>query len=168
VFCKCPPDAARNCKQTWRSFARELGPAISGAFDADSYRTRIEMIPGGVQETRRRGTAGSGRRICRTRCCASSHTGGIRIRTCCREKSDQSQGVWQAAGGRTKADRKNNRGIQREAPPSLRVSFHAGRREMQGRIKQASRETLGLAVEHLLDDVRAAQLGSAGGADLPG
>jgi hypothetical protein len=60
VFCKCPPDAARNCKQTWRSFARELGPAISGAFDADSYRTRIEMIPGGVQETRRRGTAGSG------------------------------------------------------------------------------------------------------------
>jgi lon-related putative ATP-dependent protease len=155
-----PAGRGKKLQTDMAEFARELGPAISGAFDADSYRTRIEMI----QEEFKKREEGElqvlgdesvehGVALLRT-------PEGFAFAPVVEKKVISPKEFGKLPEEEQKRIEKTIEEYS-EKLHQLTRQFPRWRREMQGRIKQASRETLGLAVEHLLDDVRAAN------SDLP-
>jgi len=141
-------------------FARELGPAISGAFDADSYRTRIEMIQDEVKKKEESELQALGDESVQHGVALLRTPEGFAFAPVVDKKVISPKEFGKLPEEEQKRIEKAIEEFS-EKLHTLTRQFPRARREMQSRIKQASRETLSLAAGHLLEDVRTAF------ADLP-
>lgn len=150
---RLPPGRGGRLKRDMQEFVSELSKAITGAFEGDEYRARVEAI----QEEFKQKEAGALRELGQE----SSEKGIALLRTphgfvFAPMKGEETMGP--AEFDQLPDDEKERIGKlieeYRERLHKLMHQFPRWRRELQGRIKQESRDTMRLAVGHLIEDLK--------------
>jgi lon-related putative ATP-dependent protease len=140
-------------KRDMQQFVAELAKAIAAAFDSDEYRERIEALHGAFKEKEENAlrelgqeSAGEGIALLRT----PSGFGFAPM------KGDEAMAPPEFE--QLPEDEKERIGrlieVFGERLKQLMFQFPRWRRELQTEIKQASRETLSLAVGHLIEELK--------------
>jgi lon-related putative ATP-dependent protease len=148
-----PPGRGSRLKQDMQQFVSELSKAISAAFESDEYRARIEAINEEYKQREEGALRELGQR--------SSDHGIALLRTphgfvFAPEKGDEPMAPddFEKLPEEEKARLRSQIQEYAEQLEKLMHQFPRWRREMQVRIKEASRETLGLAAGHLIEDLK--------------
>jgi lon-related putative ATP-dependent protease len=150
---RVPAGRGGQLKRDMHQFVSELVKAITAAFESDEYRERIEALHGAFKEKEENAlhelgqeSAAQGVGLLRT----PNGFGFAPI------KGDE--GMAQAEFEQLPQEDKERIGSQIEAfgerLKQLMLQFPRWRRELQAQIKQASRETLRLAVGHLIEELK--------------
>lgn len=148
-------------KRNMQRFASELSHAINAAFETDEYRTRIEAIREALKDREKSALQELGQ--------ASSEKGIALLRTpngfvFAPIKGDEAMSP-DEFNQLPDAEKERIGELIQEFGDRLQKLMHQfprWRREMQEQIKEASRETLSLAVGHLIEELKDSY------ADLPG
>jgi hypothetical protein len=153
LLLQVPAGRGRQLKQDMQQFATELAKAITAAFESDEYRERVEALHGAFKEKEENA-----------------------LRELGQASAEQGIGLLRTPNGFGFAPLKDNEAM---APPEfeqlpdeererigklieafgerlkqLMLQFPRWRRELQAQIKQASRDTLELAVGHLVEELK--------------
>lgn len=148
-----PSGRGAQLKRDMQQFVAELAKAIAAAFESDEYRIRIEAIQEEYKEKEEtalrdlgQDSAGSGIALLRT-----PH--GFIFAPI---KGDETIGPEEFAKLPDEEKQRIGKLIEEygERLHKLTLQFPRWRRAMQGRIKEASRDTLRLAAGHLIDELR--------------
>jgi predicted ATP-dependent protease len=150
---RLPAGRGAQLRRDMQQFVSELGTAVSSAFESDEYRARIEAI----QDEFKKREEGALRELGHE----SSQQGIALLRTphgfvFAPMKGDETMGA-EEFGQLPEAEQKRiSRAIEGfgERLGRLLHQFPRWRREMQGRIRQASRDTMGLAVGHMVEELK--------------
>jgi lon-related putative ATP-dependent protease len=140
-------------KRDMQQFVAELAKAIAAAFESDEYRERIEALHGAFKEKEEHAlrelgqeSAGQGVALLRTPngfgfapMKGDEAMEPADFEQLPDEDKERIGGLIEAFGERLK---------------QLMLQFPRWRRELQAQIKQASRDTLGLAVGHLIEELK--------------
>lgn len=150
---RLPAGRGERLRRDMQQFITELGQAIGAAFDSDDYRARIESIQEAHKQREEQALRDLGQ--------ASGEEGVALIRT--------PQGfVFAPMKGEETMDPEAFKQLPEAEIERLREAmarfgerlqkllrqFPRWRREMQGEIRTASRETMALVVDHLVDELR--------------
>jgi lon-related putative ATP-dependent protease len=158
---RLPCGRGARLRDDMQHFVGELGPAIAAAFESAEYRSRIESMQEDEKQREEKALRQLGH--------ASGEQGIALLRTpqgfvFAPMKSDEetlsSEEFAQLPEERQEELGKKMEGFH-EQLHKLMNEFPQWRREVQGRIKEASREALKLAVGHLIEELK------PGYADLP-
>ncbi len=140
-------------KRDMQQFVSELAKAIAAAFESDEYRERIEALHGAFKEKEENAlrelgqeSAGQGVALLRT-------PNGFGFAPMKGDEAMEPAEFEQLPD----EDKKRIGGLIEafgERLKLLMLQFPRWRRELQAQIKQASRDTLGLAVGHLIEELK--------------
>jgi lon-related putative ATP-dependent protease len=148
-----PAGRGASLRQDMQQFVSELANAIAAAFESDEFRTHIESIQkefktreeGALQEL---GQGASDNGI------ALLHTPAGFVFAPVKGDETMSQEEFEAL---PEADRQRLRGLMErysEDLHKLMAQFPRWRREMQARVKEVSRNTMRLAVGHMIEELK--------------
>jgi lon-related putative ATP-dependent protease len=150
---RVPAGRGGRLKRDMQQFVAELSKAIAAAFESDDYRARVEAINEAFKEKEEKALRELGQ--------SSSEQGVALLRTphgfvFAPMKGEEAMGPDQFE---TLPDEEKTRigGLIEaygERLKQLMLQFPRWRRELQVQIKQASREVLGLAVGHLIEELK--------------
>ncbi|MBM3391066.1 MAG: ATP-dependent protease [Betaproteobacteria bacterium] len=150
---RLPPGRGGRFRQDMQQFVTELGKAIGAAFESEEYRVRIEAI----QEEFKQREEGALRALGQE----SGEKGIALLRTprgfvFAPVKGEETMGPEEFEKLSDEEKARIGKLIEEygERLHRLMHQFPQWRREMQQRIKAASRETMGLAVEHLIEELK--------------
>ena len=150
---RVPPGRGGQFKHDMQQFVAELAKAIGTAFESEEYRVRIEAI----QEEFKQREEGALRELGQE----SGEKGVALLRTphgfvFAPIKGEETMGPEEFEKLPDEEKARIGRLIEEygERLHKLMLQFPLWRREMQTRIKQASRETMGLAVGHLIEELK--------------
>ena len=150
---RLPPGRGGRLRHDMQEFVAELGKAIGAAFESEEYRIRIETIQDEFKQREESALRALGQE--------SGKKGVALLRTphgfvfapikgedaMAPEEFEKLPDEEKARIGKLIED-------YGERLHKLMHQFPQWRREMQGRIKEASRETMGLAVGHLIEELK--------------
>ena len=148
-----PAGRGGQLKRDMQQFVAELAKAIESAFESDEYRERIEALHGAFKEKEENAlrelgqeSAGQGVGLLRT----PNGFGFAPI------KGDEAMAPAEFEQLPEQEKERIGRLIEvfGERLKQLMLQFPRWRRELQGQIKQASRDTLSLAVGHLIEELK--------------
>ena len=150
---RVPPGRGALLKRDMQQFVAELSKAITAAFESDEYRARIEAI----QEEFKQKEEGSLRELGQE----SAEKGIALLRTphgfvFAPIKGEETMGPDEFEKLSDEEKERLGKLIEEygERLHKLMLQFPRWRRDMQGRIKEASRDTLRLAVGHLIEELK--------------
>ena len=150
---RVPPGRGGQLRRDMQQFVAELAKAIGSAFESEEYRVRIEAI----QEEFKQREEGALRELGQE----SGEKGIALLRTphgfvFAPIKGEETMGPEEFDKLTDEEKTRIGRLIEEygERLHKLMHQFPQWRREMQTRIKQASRETMGLAVGHLIEELK--------------
>jgi predicted ATP-dependent protease len=150
---RMPPGRGDRLRHDMQQFVAELAKAIGSAFESEEYRVRIEAI----QEEFKQREEGALRELGQ----ASGEKGIALLRTphgfvFAPIKGEETIGPEEFEKLPDEEKTRIGRLIEEygERLQKLMHQFPQWRREMQGRIKEASRETMGLAVGQLIEELK--------------
>ncbi|MBV6474879.1 MAG: Lon protease [Rhodocyclaceae bacterium] len=150
---RLPPGRGGRFRHDMQQFVAELGKAIGAAFESEEYRVRIEAIQDEFKQREENALRTLGQE--------SGEKGVALLRTphgfvFAPVKGEETMGPDEFE--KLPDDEKARIGklIEEygERLHKLMHQFPQWRREMQGRIKEASRETMGLAVGHIIEELK--------------
>jgi lon-related putative ATP-dependent protease len=150
---RLPPGRGGRFRHDMQQFVAELGKAIGAAFESEEYRVRIEAIQDEFKQREENALRTLGQE--------SGEKGVALLRTphgfvFAPVKGEETMGPEEFE--KLPDDEKARIGklIEEygERLHKLMHQFPQWRREMQGRIKEASRETMGLAVGHIIEELK--------------
>lgn len=150
---RLPPGRGGQLKRDMQQFVAELAKAIGTAFESEEYRVRIEAIQEEYKQREENALRELGRQ--------SGEQGIALLRTPhgfvfapIRGEETMAAEEFEKLSDEEKA--RIGRLIEEygERLHKLMRQFPLWRREMQARIKEASRETMGLAVGHLIEEIK--------------
>ena len=157
---KLPAGRGAQLKRDMQQFVTELGTAITSAFDSDEYRSRMEAIQEEFKNREETALRELGHE--------SVQQGVALLRTphgfvFAPVKGDEAMGPDEFNKLPEEEQKRISAAIESfgEKLTKLLHQFPRWRREMQAQIRQASRDTMSLAVGHLIEELR------EGYADLP-
>jgi len=150
---RLPPGRGAQLKHDMQQFTEELAKAVTVAFESDQYRALIEAI----QEEFKQKEDGALRQLGHE----SAEQGVALLRTphgfiFAPVKGDETMGAEEFEKLPDEEKERIGKLIEEygERLRKLMLQFPRWRREMQGRIKEASRDTLRLAVGHLIEELK--------------
>ena len=150
---RLPPGRGTQFRRDMQQFVEELGKAISAAFESDEYRNLIEAIQGEFKQKEDSSLRELGQE--------SGEKGIALLRTphgfiFAPVKGDETMGADEFEKLPEEEKERIGKLIEEygERLRKLMLQFPRWRREMQGRIKEASRNTLRLAVGHLIEELK--------------
>ncbi len=149
-----PAGRGGQLKRDMQEFVAELPKAIAAAFDSDEYRARIEAINEAFKEREEKALRELGQ--------TSSEQGIALLRTPhgfafapMKDEEAMAPDVFEALPD---AEKERIGGLIESFGERLKQLMHQfprWRRELQAQIKEASRDILGLAVGHLIEELKA-------------
>lgn len=149
-----PAGAGTRFKNAMQGFAGELGQAISGALEGDEYRSRIEAIQKQTKEHEEARLQGLGEEAAAQNIVLVRSPAGFAF-----APVKDGQPLASEAFDALPPEEKQRITQQIEAlSERLQQLLHElprRRRDMQSRIRSATREAIGLAAEHLIDELKA-------------
>ncbi len=150
---RVPAGRGGQLREDMRAFVAELGKAIAAAFESDEYRARVEAIQEAAKTREEQALLELGQ--------ASSEQGIALLRTphgfAFAPMKNEEPMPPDAFEQLPEADRDRIGALMQEYGDKLKQLMHQfprWRRELQARIKQASRDVLGLAVGHLIEELK--------------
>lgn len=150
---RVPPGRGGQLMRDMQKFVAELAKAISAAFESEEYRVGIEAIQEEFKEREERALRELGQ--------ASGEQGIALLRTphgfvFAPVKGEETMGPEEFEKLPDEEKARIGRLIEEygERLHKLMHQFPQWRREMQGRIKETSRETMSLAVGHLIEELK--------------
>ncbi|HEX8963739.1 MAG TPA: ATP-binding protein, partial [Rhodocyclaceae bacterium] len=150
---RLPPGQGARLRQDMQQFVAELGPAITAAFESDEFHSRIEAI----QEEFKEREEGSLRELGS----AAKEQGVALLRTPqgfvfapIKDDATMSGEDFEKLGEEEKRRLSKVTDEFGERLHKLLHQFPRWRREMQGKIRAASREAMGFAVGHLVEELK--------------
>lgn len=150
---RLPAGRGTQLRRDMQQFVSELGTAVSSAFESDEYRARLEAIQDEYKKREETALRELGHE--------SSEQGIALLRTphgfvFAPMKGDETMGA-EDFGQLPEAEQTRvSQAIEGfgERLSKLVHQFPRWRREMQGRIRQASRDTMSLAVGHMVEELK--------------
>ncbi len=150
---RVPAGRGGQLREDMRAFAAELGKAIAAAFESDEYRARVEAIQDAAKAREEQALRELGQ--------ASSEQGIALLRTphgfAFAPMKNEEPMPPEAFEQLPEADKDRIGALMQEYGDKLKQLMHQfprWRRELQAQIKQASRDVLGLAVGHLIEELK--------------
>jgi lon-related putative ATP-dependent protease len=150
---RVPPGRGALLKRDMQQFVAELSKAITAAFESDEYRARIEAIQEEFKQKEEGSLRGLGQE--------SAEKGIALLRTphgfvFAPIKGEETMGPDEFEKLSDEEKERLGKLIEEygERLHKLMLQFPRWRRDMQGRIKEASRDTLRLAVGHLIEELK--------------
>ena len=150
---RVPPGRGGRLRQDMQAFVAELAKAIAAAFESEEYRVRFEAIQEEFKQREENALRELGQE--------SGERGVALLRTphgfvFAPVKGEETMGPeeFEKLPDEEKARIGGLIEEYGERLHKLMHQFPQWRREMQGRIKEASRETMGLAVGHLIEELK--------------
>ncbi|MBK6401068.1 MAG: AAA family ATPase [Rhodocyclaceae bacterium] len=158
---RLPAGRGARLRDDMQRLVGELAPAIAAAFESDDYRSRIESMQDEAKQREDEALRGLGREAAQVGVALlRTPQGFVFAPMKTGEETLSPQEFEQLPEARQQEFRQHMETLH-ERLHKLMNEFPRWRREMQGRIKELSRETLRLAVGHLVEELR------PGYADLP-
>ncbi|MBM4180017.1 MAG: AAA family ATPase [Betaproteobacteria bacterium] len=156
---RVPAGRGGQLREDMRAFVAELSKAIAAAFESDEYRARVEAIQEAAkareeQALRELGQASSEQGIALLR---TPHGFAFAPMNTLRGIKDEEPMPPDAFEQLPEADKDRIGALMEEYGDRLKQLMHQfprWRRELQAQIKQASRDALGLAVGHLIEELK--------------
>ena len=150
---RLPPGRGGRFRHDMQQFVAELGKAIGAAFESEEYRVRIEAIQDEFKQREENALRTLGQE--------SGEKGVALLRTphgfvFAPVKGEETMGPEEFEKLSDEEKARIGKLIEEygERLHKLMHQFPQWRREMQGRIKEASRETMGLAVGHIIEELK--------------
>lgn len=150
---RLPPGRGGRFRHDMQQFVAELGKAIGAAFESEEYRVRIEAIQDEFKQREENALRALGQE--------SGEKGVALLRTphgfvFAPVKGEETMGPEEFEKLSDEEKARIGKLIEEygERLHKLMHQFPQWRREMQGRIKEASRETMGLAVGHIIEELK--------------
>lgn len=151
---RLPAGRGAKLRDDMQHFVGELAPAIAAAFESDEYRSRIESLQ--EEEKQREETAlrTLGREAAQGGIALLRTPQGFLFSPMKNEEETLSPDEFSQLSADRQRELRGAMDVFHERLHKLMNEFPRWRREMQNRIKDASRETLRLAVGHLIEDLK--------------
>ncbi|MCU0933376.1 MAG: AAA family ATPase, partial [Thiobacillaceae bacterium] len=150
---RVPAGRGGQLRDDMRGFVAELSKAIAAAFESDEYRARVEAIQEAAKAREEQALRELGQ--------ASSEQGIALLRTphgfAFAPMKNEEPMPPEAFEQLPEADKERIGALMEEYGDKLKQLMHQfprWRRELQAQIKQASRDVLGLAVGHLIEELK--------------
>jgi hypothetical protein len=150
---RLPPGRGGRFRHDMQQFVAELGKAIGAAFESEEYRVRIEAIQDEFKQREENALRTLGQE--------SGEKGVALLRTphgfvFAPVKGEETMGPEEFEKLPDEEKARIGKLIEEygERLHKLMHQFPQWRREMQGRIKEASRETMGFAVGHIIEELK--------------
>lgn len=150
---RLPAGRGQSLRRAMQGFVEDLEPAIAAAFDADDFRTRLEAIQNECKAREEEAL----RQVAEN----ASHDGLLLLRTgqgfVFAPAVDGKPMAPEAYAQLPEAEKNQFHGLIQQHGEGLEKLFRQfprWRRDMQARIKELGRETMTLAVGHLVDELK--------------
>lgn len=159
---RLPAGRGARLRDDMQGLVSELAPAIAAAFESDEYRSRIESLQEEEKQHEEAALRALGREAGQKGVALLRTPQGFAFAPMKNEEETLSSEEFGQLPAERQQEFEKEIAALHEKLHKLMHEFPHWRRDLQGRIKDASRETLRLAVGHLVEDLK------TGYVDLPG